>query len=67
MPTSAAEVIKRMVLAPGAGHGSLIEAENIDQHLAFRESWVQRLGLKSENLIAIYARGDSMEPTIFQW
>ncbi|WP_082856573.1 S24 family peptidase [Marinomonas atlantica] len=48
-----------------AGHGSLIEAENIDQHLAFRESWVQRLGLKSENLIAIYARGDSMEPTVF--
>lgn len=48
-----------------AGHGSLIEAENIDQHLAFRESWVKRLGLKPDNLIAIYARGDSMEPTIF--
>ena len=48
-----------------AGNGSLIEAENIDQHLAFRESWVKRLGLKPENLIAIYARGDSMEPTIF--
>ncbi len=48
-----------------AGNGSLIEAENIDQHLAFRQSWVKRLGLKSENLIAIYARGDSMEPTIF--
>ncbi|WP_191601417.1 LexA family transcriptional regulator [Marinomonas algicola] len=48
-----------------AGQGALIEAETIDQHLAFKESWLRRSGINPINLIAMYARGDSMEPTIF--
>ncbi|WP_417537300.1 LexA family transcriptional regulator [Marinomonas sp.] len=48
-----------------AGQGALVEAESIDQHLAFKESWLRRSGINPANLIAMYARGDSMEPTIF--
>ncbi|MBJ7556544.1 LexA family transcriptional regulator [Marinomonas spartinae] len=48
-----------------AGQGALVEAENIDQHLAFKESWLRKSGINPANLIAMYARGDSMEPTIY--
>ena len=48
-----------------AGQGTLIEAETIDQHLSFKESWLRRSGINPTDLIAMYARGDSMEPTIY--
>jgi len=48
-----------------AGQGTLIEAETIDQHLSFKESWLRRSGINPVDLIAMYARGDSMEPTIY--
>ena len=57
--------ISQYSIEASAGQGALVEAENIDQHLAFKESWLRKSGINPTNLIAIYARGDSMEPTIF--
>jgi phage repressor protein C with HTH and peptisase S24 domain len=57
--------ISQYSIEASAGQGALVEAENIDQHLAFKESWLRKSGINPSNLIAIYARGDSMEPTIF--
>ncbi|MBJ7539266.1 LexA family transcriptional regulator [Marinomonas transparens] len=57
--------ISQYSIEASAGQGALVEAENIDQHLAFKESWLRKSGINPANLIAIYARGDSMEPTIF--
>lgn len=47
-----------------AGSGALVEAEHVDQHLAFRSEWLVKHGISQANLMALYARGDSMEPTI---
>ncbi|WP_394183389.1 S24 family peptidase [Marinomonas posidonica] len=57
--------ISQYSIEASAGQGALVEAENIDQHLAFKESWLRKSGINPANLIAIYARGDSMEPTIY--
>jgi len=57
--------ISQYDIEASAGQGALVEAENIDQHLAFKESWLRKSGINPANLIAIYARGDSMEPTIY--
>lgn len=48
-----------------AGHGSL----NPDQieptrHLAFRRKWLKYRGFKETDLAIVWAKGDSMEPTI---
>jgi len=59
------------VLIPGyriqvsAGHGSL----NPDQlepvrHLAFRRKWLKYRGFSEKDLAIVWAKGDSMEPTI---
>jgi phage repressor protein C with HTH and peptisase S24 domain len=57
--------ISQYSIEASAGQGALVEAENIDQHLAFKESWLRKSVINTENLIAIYAPGDSMEPTIY--
>jgi phage repressor protein C with HTH and peptisase S24 domain len=47
-----------------AGHGTEpIEGEPTRQ-LAFRQRWLNYRGLHQKNLIIVYAKGDSMEPTI---
>ena len=59
------------VLIPGynvqvsAGFGSVGNDEVIPtRHLAFRKKWLQYKGFKPQDLIALWAKGDSMEPTI---
>lgn len=47
-----------------AGHGAINTADEPVKKLAFRKDWLQSKGLYVNNLDAIYARGDSMEPTI---
>lgn len=47
-----------------AGHGAINTADEAVKKLAFRKDWLQSKGLYVNNLDAIYARGDSMEPTI---
>lgn len=48
-----------------AGHGSLVEDETPSQYIAIKKSNLAASGVNTSNLIIIYARGDSMEPTIF--
>ena len=48
-----------------AGTGLLIEAEPIEQHLTLSREWLKREGISSNDLIGIYAQGDSMEPNIY--
>lgn len=48
-----------------AGHGSLVEDETPSQYIAIKKSSLAASGVNTSNLIIMYARGDSMEPTIF--
>ncbi|ASP37869.1 transcriptional regulator [Bacterioplanes sanyensis] len=47
-----------------AGNGTLPLDEQPARRLAFRHRWLQYRGLNAKNLVMVYARGDSMEPTI---
>lgn len=47
-----------------AGGGSLVQDERPKSRMAFRRDWLQLQGLKEDDLCVIYAKGDSMEPTI---
>ncbi|MFD1384305.1 S24 family peptidase [Rhodanobacter aciditrophus] len=56
--------VPQYAIQASAGGGSLVEAEAIEQHLTLSREWLAREGINSNDLIGIYARGDSMEPTI---
>lgn len=56
--------IPQYAIQASAGGGTLVEAEKIEQHLSLSSDWLVREGINSKDLIGIYARGDSMEPTI---
>lgn len=56
--------IPHFSIEASAGSGALIESEHVDQHLAFNADWLNKVGINKMDLMAIYARGDSMEPTI---
>ncbi|SHO20136.1 Prophage MuSo2, transcriptional regulator, Cro/CI family [Moritella viscosa] len=48
-----------------AGHGSLIsEDTEPTRHLAFRRKWLKFRGFNEKDLVIVWAKGDSMEPTI---
>jgi phage repressor protein C with HTH and peptisase S24 domain len=48
-----------------ASGDSVINSEQIVDHLAFKADWVHKeLDTKPENLLLIHSMGDSMEPTI---
>lgn len=47
-----------------AGGGYINEDKNDVMHLVFRKDWLHSKGLKTKDLEAITAKGDSMEPTI---
>lgn len=48
-----------------AGHGKLIQRENIRYHLCFQRSWLQRVtSAPASELAIIHVEGDSMEPTL---
>lgn len=48
-----------------AGGGAVVGDEAKSQYcLAFRKDWLQNRGLKEKELHVVFARGDSMEPTI---
>tara|TARA_R110000744_G_scaffold69739_1_gene141400 strand:- start:1583 stop:2230 length:648 start_codon:yes stop_codon:yes gene_type:complete len=56
--------VPHYAIQASAGGGSLVEAEPIEQHLTLSREWLSREGIVSKDLIGIYARGDSMEPSI---
>lgn len=48
-----------------AGHGSLVEREDISDFLAFKSAWIRReLGADPKDLYLISVEGDSMEPAL---
>lgn len=48
-----------------AGHGVDNTAEDVVDSLAFKRSWLKRIGVSSANAVLARAHGDSMHPTIF--
>jgi phage repressor protein C with HTH and peptisase S24 domain len=48
-----------------AGHGSLVEEENIKHYASFRKEWIKQVtNAGKDKLCIVYAEGDSMEPTL---
>lgn len=47
-----------------AGNGSQGEQEQVTRKLAFRHKWLKFKGLKEKDLVLVFTKGDSMEPTI---
>jgi phage repressor protein C with HTH and peptisase S24 domain len=47
-----------------AGHGAVIDQEQIKGVIAFRKDWLRTKGLQRNKVITLTAKGDSMEPTI---
>lgn len=47
-----------------AGHGVSPESEQPTRRLAFRHRWLKYRGLNEKDLVMVFTKGDSMEPTI---
>ncbi|MEQ5835482.1 helix-turn-helix transcriptional regulator [Marinobacter sp. NFXS9] len=47
-----------------AGHGRIADEESPSRELAFRRKWLRFRGLNENELALVFAKGDSMEPTI---
>jgi phage repressor protein C with HTH and peptisase S24 domain len=47
-----------------AGHGSIAGDEAPTRELAFRRKWLRYRNLNEQDLALVFAKGDSMEPTI---
>ena len=58
-------LVPRYAVHAGAGPGMEVQSEQIVDHLAFKTEWLKTaMGLMSDKLALITARGDSMEPAI---
>lgn len=47
-----------------AGHGAIARDESPTRELAFRRKWLRFRGFHEQDLALVFAKGDSMEPTI---
>jgi len=47
-----------------AGHGALEGEENILSSVAFPAPWLHQMGLNESSATLVWAKGDSMEPTL---
>lgn len=47
-----------------AGHGAINGEEQPTRYLAFRYKWLKYRGFNEKDLVVVFAKGDSMEPTI---
>ncbi|MGI1669967.1 MAG: helix-turn-helix transcriptional regulator [Neptuniibacter sp.] len=62
--------MEEFALIPGysvevaAGAGAFPDTEQASRKLAFRHKWLRYRGLNPESLVLVFAKGDSMEPTI---
>lgn len=55
--------VPRYEIAASAGGGTIVQSEQIVDHLAFKGSWLKnQLGLSPANVAVISVFGDSMEP-----
>lgn len=48
-----------------AGHGALVQEEKGSGYYAFNRKFLERRGLKPDNLAVISVKGDSMEPELY--
>lgn len=70
LPSASQIEMSEFALIPGyniqisAGNGSQGEQEQVTRKLAFRHKWLKFKGLKEKDLVLVFAKGDSMEPTI---
>lgn len=51
-------------IAVSAGHGAFNDQHEVKRKLAFRRKWLKFRQLNPVNLAVVFAKGDSMEPTI---
>ena len=64
------EFNEEFVLVPGyhvtvsTGHGAFNDQTQVSRHLAFRKKWIEYKNLEKSELAVVFAKGDSMEPTI---
>lgn len=58
-------LVPRYAVEVSAGHGAWPDQVDVVERLAFKRSWLVKLGLKEHNLVLVTARGDSMEPTFY--
>lgn len=56
--------IRGYKIEASAGYGSIVYDESINGFFAYRNKWLKDKGLVAKNLMVIYAKGDSMFPTI---
>jgi phage repressor protein C with HTH and peptisase S24 domain len=47
-----------------AGHGAINGEQQPTRYLAFRYKWLKYRGFNEKDLVVVFAKGDSMEPTI---
>lgn len=70
LDADAAELSQEYALIPGysvqvaAGAGAFPIDEQPTRRLAFRRKWLRFRGLNEKDLVLVFAKGDSMEPTI---
>ncbi|BBV67817.1 hypothetical protein STW0522KLE44_42050 [Klebsiella sp. STW0522-44] len=71
LPEAYARFMDEFALIPGyrvqvsAGHGAFNDDGSAPcRHLAFRRKWLSYRGFSERSLVVVWARGDSMEPTI---
>lgn len=57
--------IKGYDIQASAGFGSINYDETPTRHFAFRNKWLKQKNLFVKNLVVIFVKGDSMQPTIF--
>lgn len=63
-------IAEEFALIPGyniqaaAGQGVFPDQEHPSRKLAFRHKWLRYKGLNEKDLVLVFAKGDSMEPTI---
>lgn len=51
-------------ISVSAGHGALNNEHEVKRQLAFRTKWLRYRKLNPKDLAVVFAKGDSMEPTI---
>jgi len=60
------QLVPRSAVRPSAGHGVIIESDQIVDYFAFKKEWLSRvLGIKHGDIALTEVRGDSMAPTYF--
>ncbi|MCE9664501.1 S24 family peptidase [Halomonas sp. M5N1S17] len=57
-------IIDQYTAAGSLGNGHMNDHIEVNGGLAFKRSWLHRMGANPDDLHVIYARGMSMEPTI---